>query len=141
MRVTILHATDLSENHFKMCERAVDIAKRFNAKLYLLHVLETPSSMILAQGLGFTEIENPEPLVEDAKSVMAVLGETFGIPKSQLLVELGSAKLHIVQKAQDLACQMVIIGHHSNSKSMILGNTARGIVDEAFCDVLTLRDE
>lgn len=140
MRITILHATDLSENHFKMCERAVDIAKRFNAKLYLMYVLETPSSMILAQGLGFTEIENPEPLLEDAHSVMKILGETFAIPKNQLLVELGSAKVHVLQKAQDLACQLIIIGHHSNSKSMILGNTARGIVDEALCDVLTLKE-
>ncbi|MBP6918714.1 MAG: universal stress protein [Legionellaceae bacterium] len=140
MRITILHATDLSENHFKMCERAVDIAKQLNAKLYLLHVIETPPSMVLAQGLGFVEIERPEPLVLDAKSVMGVLGETLAIPKNQLLVELGSAKVHILQKATDLACQMIIIGHHSDSKSAFLGNTARGVVDEALCDVLTLRE-
>lgn len=139
MPTTILHATDLSENHFRMCERAVDIAKRFNAKLYLLHVLETPSSMLLAQGLGFTEIENPAPLLEDAESVMALLGETFVIPKKQLIVELGSPKLHILQKTIDLGCQMLIIGHHSkNSRS--LGNTTSSIIGESICDVLTLRE-
>lgn len=139
MPTTIIHATDLSENHFRMCERAVDIAKRFNAKLYLLHVIETPSSMLLAQGLGFTEIENPAPLLEDAESVMGVLGETFVIPKKQLIVELGSAKHHILQKTIELGCQMLIIGHHSKS-SHSLGNTARSIIGEANCDVLTLRE-
>ena len=135
---TILHATDLSENHFRMCQRAVDIAQRFNARLYLMHVLETPSSMVLAQGLGFTEIENPQPLLDDAKSVMTVLGEALAIPKNRLLVELGSAKVHILQKAIDLGCKMIIIGHHTKSEPGLIGNTARKIIDEAQCDVLTL---
>ncbi len=139
MRTTILHATDLAENHFKMCERAVDIAKRFNAQLHILHVVETPGSMLLAQGLGFTEIEDPTPLVEDAKSVLAVLGETFAIPKQQLSVELGSAKIHVLQKATDLGCQMIIIGHHAGRNS-ILSNAAQDIVAKAKCDVLTLKE-
>lgn len=138
MRPTLIHATDLSENHYKMCERAVDIAERFNAKLYLLHVLETPPSMVLAQGLGFTEIDNPEPLLEDATAVMAILGEAFSIPKKQLLVESGSPKLHILQKANDLDAQVIIIGHHSNKD--LLGNTAKGIIDGASCDVFVLRE-
>jgi nucleotide-binding universal stress UspA family protein len=139
MQGNIIHATDLSENHFSMCERAVDIAKKFNAKLYLLYVLETPPSMVLAQGLGFTEIEDPKPLLEDAQSVMTLLGETFAIPKKQLIVELGSPKVHVLQKTVDLACQMLIIGHHSN-RNTLWANTARSIVDEAQCDVLTLRE-
>lgn len=138
MRPTIIHATDLSENHYKMCERAVDIAERFNAKLYLLHVLETPPSMVLAQGLGFTQIDNPEPLLEDATAVMTVLGEAFSIPKKQLLVESGSPKLHILQKANDLDAQVIIIGHHSNKD--LLGNTAGAIIDGASCDVFVLRE-
>lgn len=137
MSFVIIHATDLSENHFGMCERAVEIAKKLQAKLYLLHVVETPPSMVLAQGLGFAEIDNPAPLVQDAQAVMMVLGETLGIPKKQLLVELGTPKQHILQKEADLACQMIIVGHHSSNH--ILGNTARAIVDEAKCDVLTLR--
>lgn len=138
MRPTVLHATDLSENHFRMCERAVDIAQRFNAKLFLLYVLETPPSMVLAQGLGFTEIDNPEPLLEDATAVMAVLGETFKIPQKQLLVESGSPKIHILKKATDLNTNMIIIGHHTNNR--LLGNTSRSITDEAKCDVLILRE-
>lgn len=138
MRPTIIHATDLSENHYKMCERAVDMAERFKAKLYLIHVLETPPSMVLAQGLGFTEIENPEPLLEDAIAVMGILGETFAIPKKQLLVETGSPKLHILQKANDLDAQMIIIGHHSSKG--LLGNTAQAIIHEADCDVFVMRE-
>ena len=139
MHTTLLHATDLAENHFKMCERAVDIAKRLNAKLHILHVVETPPSMVLAQGLGFTEIEDPTQLVEDAKSVLAVLGEALAIPKSLLSVELGSPKTHILQKASSLDCQMIIIGHRRNN-NILLGNTGQYIIAEALCDVLTLKE-
>lgn len=140
MSITILHPTDLMENHFKMCERAVSIAKLFKAKLYILHVVETPSTMILAQGLGFTEIEDPGPLLADAQSVMQVLGENFKIPNEQLLVKLGAAKVHILKTAIELNCQMIIIGHHSDNDSILLGNTALTIVNEAVCDVLTIKE-
>ncbi|PJD94301.1 MAG: universal stress protein UspA [Legionella sp.] len=136
MYTSILHATDLSENHFEMCQQAVEIAKRFKADLYLLHVIEQPASMIIAQGLGFTEIESPEPMLQDAQMVMSVLGDGLKIPQNKLFVELGSVVHRIVHKAADLECQLIIIGHHM---PQYMSNTARTIVDEAKCDVLTLR--
>ncbi len=141
MYTAILHATDLSENHYKMCEQAAEIAKRLNAKLYLIHVVETPDTMVLAQGLGFTEIEKPNALLEDANLVMSILGEAFNLAKNHLFVEFGSAKQIILQKAEELNCQMIIVGHHSPQNIPVtLGSTAHSVVDQAPCDVLTLRE-
>lgn len=128
MYTAILHATDLSETHYQMCQQAVDIAKKFHADLYLLHVVETPSSMLLAQGLGFTEIENPTPLMADATTVMAALTDSLKLPKHHCFVESGSVKRHILQKAADLNCQLIIVGQ-----------PASALMDEAPCDVLVLR--
>ena len=72
MYTNILLATDLSENHFHMCEQAVEIAKCFHAKLYLLHVIEPPASLQLAQGLGFAEFDHP--VKDDARAVRAKQG-------------------------------------------------------------------
>lgn len=138
MYKSILHATDLSENHFEMCQQAVKIAKCFKADLYLLHVIEEPATMILAQGLGFTEIASPEPLLNDAKMVMSVLGESLNIPQQHLFVELGSTSDQIFKKAADLGCQLIVIGHHF-PHPMYAGNTTRTVVNEAKYDVLTLR--
>jgi len=135
----ILHATDLCENHYHMCQQAVDIAKRFDAKLYLLHVIEPPATLQLAQGLGFAEFDRP--VEDDAKTVLAVLGEAFNIPIDQQFIEVGSINTHVINKANELGCTLIILGKHSQTKlPAFLGNTAHEVIHHATCDVLTLAD-
>ena len=59
MYKNILHLTDLTTQHYLMCEKAMKIAQQFQAKLYLLHVIELPPTLQLAQGLGFAELDSP----------------------------------------------------------------------------------
>ena len=123
-----------------MCQQAVDIAKKFNAKLYLLHVIEPPASLQLAQGLGFAEFDSP--MKDDAQAVMAVLGEALNIPTDQQRVEIGSINTHVLKTAQELGCTLIIIGSHSPSKLPgFLGSTAREIIHNLKYDVLTLQSE
>ena len=138
MYTHILHATDLSENHFHMCEQAVKIAKCFHAKLYLLHVIEPPASLQLAQGLGFAEFDHP--VKDDARAVMKVLGEALSIPVSQQFIEIGSIKMHILKKVEELSCNLIIIGSHTpKALPAFLDSTAHEVVHQAKCDVLTVR--
>lgn len=134
----ILHPTDLSENHFHLSEQAVNIAKMFNAKLYLLHVIEPPASLQLAQSLGFAEFA--KPVKEDAISVMATLGDALNIPMDQQFVRVGSIKMHALDMVTELGCDLIIIGSHEpDNLPGFLGSTAHAIVQKAPCDVLTLR--
>lgn len=138
MYTHILHATDLSENHFHMCQQAADIAKYFHAKLFLLHVIEPPASLQIAQGLGFAEFDHP--IKDDAEAVMRTLGEALHIPVNQQFVEVGSIKIQVLKKVEELSCKLIIIGSHSPSKlPAFLGSTAHAVVHHAKCDVLTLR--
>ena len=133
----ILHATDLSDTHFNMCQRALEVAKRFHAKLYLLHVIEPPASLQLAQGLGFAEFDTP--LKEDATTVMRALGEALNVPVSQQFVEIGSIKSHALNKIKDLHCDLLILGNHAHRHlPALLDTSAQGILAEVNCDVLTL---
>jgi universal stress protein A len=135
----ILHATDLNETHFNLCQQAVNIAKHFNARLYLLHVIEPPASLQLAQGLGFAQLNTP--IQDDAKTVLKTLGDAFNIPEDQQFVETGSIKTHVFEKALALGCSLIIIGSHTASNiPAFLGSTARDIVrDATSCDVLTVQ--
>lgn len=134
----ILYATDLRENHYDMCKQAVNIAKSFHAKLYLLHVIEPPATLQLAQGLGFAEFYYPKK--DDAQAVLRVLGEALGIPADQQFVEVGSIKTHVLKKADELGCNLIIVGSHAPSAlPTFLGSTAHAVVHHANCDVLTLR--
>jgi len=140
MYTHILHATDLSENHFDMCKQAVEIAKCFRARLYLLHVIEPPASLQLAQGLGFAEFDHP--IKDDAEAVMRTLGDALKIPTTQQFVEIGSIKTNVLKKVQELGCNLIIIGSHSPSGlPAFLGSTAHAVVHHAKCDVLTLRSD
>ncbi len=140
MYSTILHATDLSQYHYPLSQKAADIAKIFNAKLYLLHVIQPPTTLQVAQGLGFAEFD--KPVKDNAQTVMNILGEALNIPSSQLLVEIGSIKHNILNKAQELKCDLVIIGSHTPSHlPPFLGSIAHTVVQHAHCDVLTLRTD
>ena len=140
MYTKILYATDLSENHFYMGQQAAQIAKRFNATLYILHVIEPPASLQLAQGLGFAEFD--QPIKDVAQAVMSTLGEALNIPTDQLFVEVGSIEMHVLKKVEELSCNLIIIGSHTPSKlPAFLGSTAHAVVHQAKCDVLTLRAE
>lgn len=138
MYTHILHATDLSDNHFEMCQKAAEIAKRFHAKLYLLHVIEPPPTLQLAQGLGFAEFDHP--IKDSALAVMHVLGETLHVPVDHQFVEIGSIKMHVLDKAKILKCDLIILGRHTpSSLPTFLGSTAHAVVHHAPCDVLTLQ--
>jgi nucleotide-binding universal stress UspA family protein len=138
MYTNILYATDLSEEHFEISERAVEIARLLGAKLFILHVIELPASIQLAQGLGFTELANPS--TEDAKTVLSLLGEALNIPAEQQIVEIGSVSEHIQKKVQELNCQLIIMGSHSpEGLPAFLGSTANAIIHHPPCDVMTLK--
>src|SRR3990167_5360772 len=96
----ILHPTDLHEQHYALCEHVLALAKQFNASIELLHIIEEPASMQLAQGLGFAEI--PQPHTENARAVLATLGEALQIPMTQQHVIVGSIKHAIIKYAQQL---------------------------------------
>lgn len=137
MYSTFIHATDLSENHYAMCEEAKKIADKFNGKLYLMHVIEPPASLQLAQGLGFAEFDLPQR--EDAFSVMRVIGDSLDIPEQQLIVEVGSIKSHVLKMIDTLNCDMIILGKRSpDALHHLLGSTAHAVSHQASCHVLTL---
>ncbi len=139
MYKNILHATDLTENHFNYCEKALQIAKALDAKLYIMHVIEPPSSLQLAQGLGFAEIYNPTASLANAQEILKIIGESLNIPNNQLFAEIGSIKEHILKKAYELDCNLIIIGHHEAKKlPEFFQSSAHNIEQYATCDVLSI---
>ena len=131
MYSSVLHLTDLDATHFHRCEQAAAIAACFNAPLYLLHVIEQPPSLQLAQGLGFAEIERPNDL--DAQTVLQTLSEALNIPRAHMLVKIGSLREQALETILALNCDLLIIGQHTHHFIPTL------LENSAPCDVLTLR--
>lgn len=133
----IVHATDLQQDHYAMCEQAKKFADFHHAQLYLMHVIEIPSALIIAQNLGFTELLAPAK--EDAQLVLQTIAESLSLPKSHLYTEIGTVKHHILARAEELKADLIILGRHSShGLPTLLGSTAYHVMQHAHCDVLTL---
>lgn len=138
MYKTIIFAADLTSEHSHLIAKAVEIAKHFNATLHLVHVIELPASVQVAQTLGFIELAHPTK--DDAQTVLSLLAERYGIPPEQQHVEIGSVKEQLFKKAIDLGCGLIIIGNHTpGAVPVMLGSTARAVLHHPPCDVMTLR--
>ena len=139
MHQHILHATDLHEHHYDMCQKASELARKLGATLYVLHVIEPPMSLQIAQGLGFAEMTVPD--IDAAKAVMAVLGESLQIAQEHQFVEVGSINRIVLSKARELGCDLIIIGKHIENKLLpaLLDSSAHEIIEDVTCDLLILQ--
>jgi nucleotide-binding universal stress UspA family protein len=140
MYKVILHATDLTDTHFPISQRAAELAKSLGATLHLMHVIHPPTTMQIAQGLGFAEFD--KPLTVEAEAVMQILGEALNVPQHCQIVEVGSIKYEILRHAKAIQCNLIIVGSHTPGElPAFLGSTAHAIVNHATCDVLTIQAE
>ena len=138
MYSNILFATDLTESSIDLCKQAVKLASQLNATLYLLHVIEIPSSFQYAHTLGFAELT--EPNLKEVKAILNTMANQFDLPQKQQIVEIGKAKTKILETAKNYGCDLIIVGSHSNHEGHHrLGHISQSIIQHSNVDVLTLR--
>jgi len=137
----ILLAVDFYEQDAIVVNRAKDLAEKFQAKLSLVHVVD--SIPITDAGYGADipfDLDLTAELMEAAKKRFANLAEKLGIPEERLWLELGSPKQEIIRVAKENAVDLIVIGSHGrHGLALLLGSTANGVLHYATCDVLAVR--
>lgn len=138
----ILCATDFSDYSKTGVELAADMAKRYSAKLTLLHVVEyfpeDRSNLEIAQ-------ENVDPRAYREERARASLAELSKLIDYDNVVEVvrvstQSAVHDIVQFAKEQHIDLIVLATHGrHGISPILGSTAYGVAHRAPCAVLTVR--
>jgi len=137
---TVLLAVELiPENDQSIISKAEEIVKEFNAKLHLIHVVEHVNSYGAAYGVAVgADIE--QVLIENAKKDMQALAEKHGIAKEAQWVQVGSAGQTILESAEKINADLIIIGSHGRQGlRLLLGSTANAVLHGAKCDVLAVR--
>ncbi len=120
-------------------KKAVDLAETFGAKVTLIHAVEHMSSYGAAYGIAAgADIE--EMLLENAREAMTKLGTKMSIPDNHQVIQLGPARLVILDEAEKLKVDLIIVGSHGrHGVRLLLGSTANAVLHHAKCDVLAIR--
>lgn len=132
----ILYATDLSKNSAYAFRYAVNSAQKHDATIHILHVIETLSpateglllSYIDQEKLGKLKEEKQETLIKRIKDRLSEFAqrELKDDPETvkrvaSINVVFGDPAVEILQKADDLNCDAVIMGTHG-----------KGLISHAF---------
>jgi universal stress protein A len=137
---TVLLAVELiPASDQRIIQKATEMAKEFNAKVMLLHVIEHISSYGAAYGVAVgADIE--QMLLDNAKQEMGKLGQKMNIPESTQIIRVGPAGPVILEEAEKEKVDLIILGSHGrHGIRLLLGSTANTVLHGAKCDVLAVR--
>lgn len=139
---TILVPLDFSPASLGALGAAVAFARRFKAKLTLLHVVAPVATPDFAASFP-TVMENDEVMAAAKRELVGVV-KSAKLPRGmveKVLVRFGSAYHEIADAANTLKADLIIISTHGRTglKHVLLGSTAERVVRHARCPVLVVR--
>jgi nucleotide-binding universal stress UspA family protein len=143
---TILVPTDFSSHAEEALATATELAKRFGARIVLLHAyhLDVPMMSPMAGGYAlpenfYTDLQSHATarVEELARGLAAESVEAVGIAVPE------AASLAIVAQAQSLPADLIVMGTRGNTglKHVALGSVAERVVRAAPCPVLTVKGD
>lgn len=123
----------------QIIEKAKQVAETFKAKLTLIHAIEHLSNYGAAYGVS-AGVDVEEELRKEAVKSMKKVGEKLKIPAKRQLVLVGPAKHIILDQANKMKSDLIVVGSHGRSGvRLLLGSTANAVLHGAKCDVLAVR--
>lgn len=135
----ILVALELNNDTDKSLLAKAQEFAREGTDLYVIHAVEHMSSYGAAYGIS-AGIDVEEVLVDESCKVLAKLSSKFNIPTEHQFVKVGPAKFIILEEAEKLGIDLVIVGSHGrHGVRLLLGSTANAVLHAAKCDVLAVR--
>ncbi len=135
----IMLAVDLTEETNRVAERAMALAKAFDAELHLVHVIEP---LVLAYGgdipMDLSSVQ--EQIHDQVKSHLAEFANTLGVASENQYLIFGRPESEIRRVAEAKGADIIVVGSHGrHGLALLLGSTANGVLHGAICDVLAVR--
>ena len=142
----ILYATDLSKNSAYAFFYAVDMAKKHNASIVILHTIEPISPRVYGDGSFKVEEllkeskkqERKDDIEEIKKNLQEFCRKTevqIGSPCVQLVTEIfipiGYPVEEILKVAEDEDCDVIVLGTHGKGflRQTFLGSVAGSVLE------------
>ncbi len=137
----ILVATNLTPEADQIGQKALEAAKKWNAKLSLVHVVDY-SPMMYGGGEFALPIdaELEQNLTAEAKTNVNQQGKKLGVKEADQWIVKGHTKDEIVDLAEKLKADLIIVGSHDkHGLALLFGSTANAILHAMPCDVLAVK--
>ena len=139
----ILFPTDFSEGSFHALPYAVDLAKHYNAKLYMLHIVYDVFKATDSHIPHISADELYKEISEWANKEIdtCCIEEIRGLPNVKKVVLQGIPFDEIVKFAEKEKIDLIIMGTYGKKglERFIFGSTAERVVRNAPCPVMTVR--
>ena len=134
----VLLATDLSEASGAATDEAFELARRLEASLLVVSVID-PGSLLLG-GRYLTRVDQVRGRREVIAQALVERGREVGVPVSFLVWE-GDPGDMIVSAAEAEHADMVVVGSHNRGAvgRFFLGSVSEHVVRRAPCPVLVVR--
>jgi nucleotide-binding universal stress UspA family protein len=134
---TILHPTDFSEHSEFAFRVASALARDYNARLILLHVIPPP--MVIYAG-GPVPAETWPSVEEVKEKLQSMEGRTHHVRIESQVME-GDPVDMILRAAEETHSDVIVMGTHGRTALMrlLLGSVAESVIRKAPCPVLTAK--
>ena len=140
---TILYATDYSQNSVAALRLAHLMTKKFNAKLFVMHVFDIPVTL---STVSISHIKKEKRLMIENHSKLKKfctehLGDTWEGGNINFLVEEDVSVVQgVLEKATKLEVDLIVVGTKGTSaiKEFLMGSATTALIKKAPCAVLAV---
>jgi len=147
---TILLATDLSKNSAYAFYYAVQIAKRVEAKVVILHAVEPLPPMLIGFGDFSHKVaqdrwdETVKKFKDRIQDISVKVDTRMGVSSvdliSQILIRLGPPVEEILKAADEEGCDVIVLGSHSKGflQQTLVGSVCSSVLHRTRKPVLVV---
>ena len=139
----ILVATDFSDINWLAVKRASLLAKQDHCVLILLHVIEHfPTDSGPLSSVFQYNAEPDDAMAQDVRSKLHELKHTLDCQdvQKEFRITSKSARHEILRFAKAHEVDLIVVAPHGQGVIGTLGSTATGVLNNAPCDVLAVRE-
>jgi nucleotide-binding universal stress UspA family protein len=139
---TILVPSDFSECSDAALRYGLELARRFDARLHILHVVQDPLTQPwAAEGFSAPLFDMVEKWQNEAKARLATAVPAADANRVTIAATIAWPFAEILRYAEEQEVDLIVMGTHGRGgvTHMLLGSIAEKVVRRAPCPVLTVR--
>jgi nucleotide-binding universal stress UspA family protein len=135
----VLFATDFSNASAAALNHALSIARRYDARIYLAHVIRPDAYQLVPPEAVAMASEQTQRYAEQQMAQLLVSGRLRDIPH-QVLLEQGELWPTLAAMIERYEIDLIVVGTHGRTgvRKLLLGSAAEEIFRMSACPVLTV---